>query len=233
VEIKRLDWDSAFFDTHVYSAEIDRFDNLDEVQNLTKPCLLYLFLNSEDEWHKRDLEMKGALFCGTRALYHKKLTYDRSGIESEMMVREYFGATNEDLESLAYRAGMFSRFYIDSKLRPCFKSFFREWVINSLNKTIADKIFVYEENGQFKAFASCAIKDDEGWLGLISVDESMQGSGIGSSLLGAVERFYLEMKVDNSFIVTQKENVQACSFYESMGYKIVNQVFTYHWWFDL
>ncbi len=229
--IKKLEWDSAFFKTSVYSSEIDKIEDLDGLKDFVKPCVLYLFLNAKDEELDKELENRGAICYDTRIVYHKKID-EASLCESGLEVREYEGAMTRDLEQLAYQAGTFSRFYSDARMRPFFKPLFKEWVINSLDKKIADKIFVYEESNEQKGFVSCAVKNGGGWLGLISVDAEIHRGGIGTSLLGAVERYYITRNIFDSYIVTQQENAGGCSFYETSGYKKLQQVFIYHWWFE-
>lgn len=232
MELRKLDWDSDFFELPVYSLEIDspiRKEDLRGILGNEDECLLYVYLKVDNAYLHQQLVSAGALFFDTRIIYAKELSQDNI-CKSTVEIRDYKGSVNETIRKLAVQAGRYSRFHNDERLRPYFDGLYTTWIQNSVSREIADKVFVYESENVVSALATCVIKGGEGWTGLISVDASCRGKGIGTSLMAAIERYFFENHINRSLVVTQEDNLKACRFYESCGYHIIKREFTYHWW---
>jgi ribosomal protein S18 acetylase RimI-like enzyme len=232
LELKKLDWDSNFFELPVYSLEVTEPIEKNELQRILgteKATLLYVYLKDENaELHDR-LVAQGALFFDTRIIYEKLLS-STNALKPSVMINDYAGALTKELHELAIQAGRYSRFNNDEKLRPYFEGLYKTWIVNSLNRDFAERVFVYEDEGAIQGFVTCSVKNGEGWTGLISVDPSCQGRGVGTSLLANAESYYFEKHIKRSLVITQEDNLKACRFYESCGYEISQREFIYHWW---
>ena len=146
-------------------------------------------------------------------------------------VIDYSSVADLDFLKLARSAGKHSRFYLDKNLSHKFNELYDLWLINSLNKTIADKTFVIKnEKGQVVSFLTTKIRNNRGNIGLIATDEKYMGKGYGSKLIAHLHKWYQENDVKYSDVVTQKSNVQACAFYSKQGFSIFKEELVYHWW---
>jgi dTDP-4-amino-4,6-dideoxy-D-galactose acyltransferase len=191
--------------------------------------LLYVYLKDDNADLHQHLVSEGALFFDTRIIYAKELSQDNL-CKSTVEIRDYKGGVDETIRKLAVQAGRYSRFHNDERLRPYFDGLYTAWIRNSISGAIADKVFVYEKDSAISALATCVVKGGEGWTGLISVDATCQGKGIGTSLMAAIERYFFENHIKRSLVITQEDNLKACKFYESCGYEIIRREFIYHWW---
>lgn len=232
LELSKLEWDTKFFEVPVYALDLTNESEIEQVYSELigqAPSLVYVSMKDYTGVLHEMLVKRGALLCDTRIVYKKELN-SANLCNCRVRVEAYNGDTTKKLEELALQSGLHSRFRNDEKLRPYFKGFFKTWVRNSLNGQIADKTFVALDNKKIMGFITCRVKEKDGWIGLISVDREMQLKGIGTSLMAAVENYYLERNIKNSLVITQKDNLKACRFYESCDYVILQREFIYHWW---
>ena len=233
MELKKLEWDSEFFETPVYSASLTEVIDIDAIKDQLSnvgSALIYVFITDEQSALHDKLVSSGALFFDTRIVYRKILGKDGYRNVSDQMIIPYQGPATDVLKKLALQAGMYSRFHSDDRLKPYFEGLYENWLVNSLNKKIADEMFVFEEDGCISGFITLILKKDGGWIGLLSVDPLRQNIGVGGRLLKAGEQYLLDHHVSNSFVITQEDNMKACVFYESCGYNILRREFIYHWW---
>lgn len=228
MDLEKLEWDSAFFGVPVFRTDIKSITDVKGLEDTGTNRLVYVFADRVDEDLYSKLQGIGAQHFDTRFFYRKNL--NEESLPGSSDVKLYEGELNDDLEALVWQAGEFSRFHKDKKLQPYFKSFYTRWMINSLNKRIADKVFVQYDKGRISGLATCKLKGVEGWLGLIAVKEGGQRKGRGSSLLNTVENFYIENGVYDSWVITQQDNVKACKFYEGLGYELARQEMVFHLW---
>jgi dTDP-4-amino-4,6-dideoxy-D-galactose acyltransferase len=232
LELKKLDWDSVFFEMPVYSLEVTDpigSDALHQILETDEQTLLYVYLKDDYAELHDMLVSQGALFYDTRIIYAKELNKENI-CNPTVRITDYHGGLTMELEELAVQAGQYSRFNSDPKLRPYFEGLYKSWIENSLSSKIADKVFVHENGDRIHGFVTCAIKNGKGWTGLISVDPSCQGRGVGTSLMANVESYYFEKQIERSLVITQEDNLKACRFYETCGYEISQREFIYHWW---
>lgn len=69
-----------------------------------------------------------------------------------------------------------------------------------------------------------------GKIGLMGVQKNVHGQGIGSLLIKRLHEWLLSNGINISEVITQKDNVQACKFYESSGYLPASLQHYYHFW---
>jgi len=193
--------------------------------------LAYFFLQQKTTDWQQQLAAIGAILYDEKVTYSKQLS-PLSGAPPEKIERYMGEATNELLE-LAFLAGHDSRFKKDPRLSPFFERLYTMWVINSLNGSMADRVFVYRIENRIAGLVSCKIGNDRtGNVGLIATAAGYQGKGIGTALLHATEAYYSGNNVATSTVVTQKSNSQACFFYEKAGFAEYKTEYVYHLWFN-
>lgn len=232
--IEILDFDSNLFNLVVAKLEISEDDNFNKVKQLislakTKNIdLLYLYSK------KRIKENSNFNFIieDERCIYKNDLSISNKLHESSFIQEFENTFLTKDLEDLAYLSGLYSRFYLDSKLdRKYFKKLYKLWIQKSITKEIADKIFVYKnEENLIIGMVTCRITQNIGKIGLISVNPQYGGRGIGKALISSVHSYYKEMNCKQAFVVTQNQNSAAKRLYEKCGYNLNEIEYIYHYW---
>lgn len=232
--IKKLDWDSSFFGLKtgrldlITSGPEDSSGQLKLIEG-TDFQLIYIFTPHKNNALKIELEKKGA------RLVDEKVTYsmDISGLEtlSSGLVYSCLGSPmDNDLEALALESGKYSRFRIDDKIpREKFEGLYRLWMVNSLNGKFAKDVFAYVDSGRKLGMASVDVRNEEGWIGIIAVDEASRGRSIGKLLMHAAIRFCQQQKINTLNVQTQVTNKVSCAFYEKLGFSVKNIEDVYHY----
>jgi dTDP-4-amino-4,6-dideoxy-D-galactose acyltransferase len=230
-----LEWDTNFFgiktgklDAEVYPAEefIARLKTLihSEFQ------LIYVFAPHNDTLLKKEIFESGG------NLYDEKVTYslNLSGFSPEFSSNIHSCKGTEmdnDLEALAIESGKFSRFRTDPKIpKKKFEDLYRLWMKNSLSGTFAKEVFAYEEDRKKLGMISIDIRQGEGWIGIIAVNETYRGRAIGKLLVHSVIKLCQDNKVGILNVQTQKENIVSCTFYEKIGFSVNSIKDVYHLW---
>lgn len=232
MELKALDWDSTFWNIPIYSLTLEAEDNWEKVVHMVNEsgaALVYLFLPVNADFSE---------LINTNhkiVLKDEKLTYGMgistlSGQTDDAVV-EFVGNPDKEFFELARAAGLFSRFKIDDRLSHKFNELYDLWLLNSVNQSIADKVFIYKDvDNSIAAFLTASIKNQTGTIGLIATKENQRGKGIGQKLINHLHDWYLTKKINYSTVVTQKKNIGACHFYEKIGFKLIKEELVYHWW---
>lgn len=222
--INQLDWDSKFFELQIAECFIDN----QSVINVEKTYdLIYVFSNSD-----KDINLPGysESYKENKIVYIKDL--DKNQLDCENILS--FSSTNfsrEQLYKLSFESGKYSRFKKDKKFSiQQFENLYKRWIDNSLDFGFSDDILVYVEEKKIIGFISYKIKNNEATIGLVAVLPNYQGKGIGKKLLQFVENELIKNDIKVLNIPTQKENLEACSFYEKRGYKVKQSIIIKHFW---
>jgi dTDP-4-amino-4,6-dideoxy-D-galactose acyltransferase len=137
----------------------------------------------------------------------------------------------QKLINLGIQCGLFSRYAMDENIpRNKMEELYTLWIVNSVNKKMADDIIIYNVNGNIAGLITVYIKNNIGNIGLIGVDETYRGQGIGKKLINASKQYFLSRGILNIEVVTQGENKSACNLYSGSGFHIDRQVEFYHFW---
>lgn len=133
----------------------------------------------------------------------------------------------EKLQNLAHNAFSQTRFYNDPQVKKYQADrIYSEWIKNSINGPMANKVFVFKEKGNALGFITLK---KNGNIVLIAVDKRQRGKGIGKSLVQAAINQFLKWSLKKSTIETQMTNMSALRTYQSCGYKIKNSFLTFRW----
>jgi dTDP-4-amino-4,6-dideoxy-D-galactose acyltransferase len=223
--IDRLDWDSECFGYEVGRLIIDNPENFnpEELPALTKGySLVYIF--SKEEITTR---FKNFIAVDRKVLLKRETAHLAGDF---INILSYRGSVTEQLLKLALQSGEFSRFKTDTSFRNNeFLKLYSVWIRNSVDRTIADDMFVFGEEDEIQGFISLANKGPVADIGLVAVDSAYRGLGIGTTLVRyAIDQAYSsgcsEIKV-----VTQFENKAAMSLYEKNGFTISDLTYIYHY----
>lgn len=220
--MRRLEWDSAFFNLEV--GEIENGDDLNKT-NYSNFDLLYVKTSEEISLSYFRLNYEE-----NKVVFEKHIT----ALEDESNKIKSFSkvAYNiEEIYDLAYESGKYSRFLKDNLFGESnFKKLYKEWVDNSITKKFADDILLYFINDKVVGFVTYKKHEDYGQIGLIAVDKRHQGKGIGRQLINKVENALYQEGIKKLRIPTQLQNKEACFFYKKIGYEIIESIPIKHYW---
>lgn len=225
--IKKLEWDSVFFGYPVGELIISHSTQRQIPALLKEASAFKLTYLITDKKIKPEIDKLKLVDIKTRL--GKKLNNKNHTVAN---VQEYPGGEDEQLEKLALLSGIYSRFKMDSNfVNNEFEKLYLKWISDSINKTIADKVIVYKENGNpCKGFVTLKFKDNFCEIGLIAVDEEARGKGIAKSLLSYADNCAGEAGLRRIEVVTQFDNIPAMNLYEKAGYEIISKKYIYHLW---
>ena len=231
MELKMLDWDSVFFGKRIYALHLGKDEDIIDAEiqiQKVNADLVYIFIPVDSDI-RTTLDNRSEII-----MYDHKLTYkmllngQKFNISNDIEEVNY--DPGKDFISLAISSGIFSRFSLDPKLNYRFEEMYELWLRNSLNRNIADKVFVSKEDGFIKSFITCKIRNGVGTIGLIATHKEYRGKSLGRHLIDRAHHWYQYNNVNYSEVVTQKANTIACAFYEKYGFGITREELVYHWW---
>jgi dTDP-4-amino-4,6-dideoxy-D-galactose acyltransferase len=228
-----LTWDSDFFNKKIGRIEFKN-DYLNLVENLKNAFkqeydLVYVFGHKNTDIPNRILSKFNGKLVDKKIIYTAQI--EDLQTKNTVEINEFQEKNGNLLYELAYLSGKYSRFRLDENLEiENFKRLYREWIDKSVSRQIAKKVFVYEENKQIKGMITLGIKEKVANIGLIAVDETLQGKGIGMSLIDACMRYCKAKNINTLDVPTQLDNAQACKFYEKCGFTEKSVQNIYHFW---
>lgn len=227
---ENLVWDSKFFGYSIHKVfldpENDSDSRLDAYILAHKPDLLYLFSPKKHP----SLEEKSVLM-DEKTTFIRKVGYSPlSSVKSNLTILPYAGDLVPPLEELAWESGSSSRFKKDARLSPKFKELYSLWMKKSLEREIADAVFVCYDGQIMAGMVSVQKIEVAARLGIIAVHPSCRGRRIGEMLMRQAEAWCIGQQLEWLHVVTQGNNASACNFYRSMGYTVKSVEYVYHYW---
>lgn len=217
--VKYLEWDSTFFGMRIGSVYLDaKFNSeLPLSDELSEYDIIYVFSNAQLAWNVPLVDIK--ITYGKEAL--------PTPLGSDVYEFDPLQHNYDELVKLVYLSGHDSRFLKDPSFGPYhFKRLYKRWI----DKSIEDNnthVLVFLVDQYIAGFLTVTYANDLSTIGLIAVDQDFQGRGIGSKLIQAAESFSNPNSILQ--VATQETNVNACKFYEGLGFKILKKEFIYHY----
>jgi dTDP-4-amino-4,6-dideoxy-D-galactose acyltransferase len=233
--IKPLEWDSNFFG--IKTGKIDASGLSKELVaeelgaiNTSGFQLVYIFAGHESIDLKKEILRSGGKLVDEKVTYFMNI-HEVIPLNSEF-IRSCFGQeTDIELDSLAIESGKYSRFRTDGQIpRKKFEELYRLWMKNSLNGSFAREVFVYVADGKKLGMVSVNIRENEGWIGIIAVNEDSRGKSVGKLLMHAAIHFCQKQNIKVLNVQTQMENKVSCAFYEKIGFKVKVVEDVFHFW---
>lgn len=227
--VEELHWDSEFFGLSIGRIDISTTEEWDALHSQEYELrgqfdLIYIFAPCElllNDGYVKLVDVK--------TIYSKSIN-SKALLSSE--VDSYSDVTpNEDLCRLALISGGHSRFRLDNRFpAQSYERMYLRWIEQSVNRTMADAVFVHRSDEQIDGMIT--VKKDKmvAHVGLVAVDELVQGRGVGSKLLEATEAFLKDSDIQILKVATQWENKAACRLYEKNGFEVESKTNIYHWW---
>lgn len=232
--LEYLHWDSQFFKKNVYSINVANDTSFYEIKKLIKAArakdidVVYVICSTFPHSVFIKTAIKNAIIT-EKVTFSKHITHDNM-LPLNSVVIPYEGEETQELIELALLSGKHSRFFVDERFRPDFERLYYTWLKNSLNKSIADRVFIAPSGERIRGFVTCRANNQSGTIGLIAVNSNFQGQGFGKSLMAATEDYYLGKNISDATVVTQEQNTTARQFYSKCGYTKVKTETIFHWW---
>lgn len=156
-------------------------------------------------------------------------------LSNTLKVIEYpQSSATEQLLCLAVQSGNHSRFNIDHNIpKDKFESMFHIWINRSVAHELADVVFVavHPSNiDRYLGVITASLNHGIGKIGLLSVSHAYQGKGVGSLLMHAVHQWMHSHDINETVVVTQRDNIAACKLYVRLGYRLESLQYFYHFW---
>jgi ribosomal protein S18 acetylase RimI-like enzyme len=223
-----LDWDSKFFGFPVEKIVLDRFFSEEQFRMLlaeSSADVTYIYapqeLSSEQE---TTISNSGAVKYDIKTTLEKQVI--SSSVSSEIVK---ITEAADELEQLAWEAGVYSRYNSDPRFRPYFRPLYSEW----LRKAFADAgsvMLAVMESGKIAGMVIVTLTETAGKIELLAVAPEFRGRSLGSKLLNAADAICLEHSRKICSVVTQQQNIPACKLYLKNGYIITKQEAVWHRW---
>ncbi|MDD4148513.1 MAG: GNAT family N-acetyltransferase [Bacteroidales bacterium] len=229
--ITYLKWDSSFFSKKIgriifsNSTVADLEDNL-KLAKHEKYDLIYVFENADDKTTL--LENYKPKLVDTKIILAKQVQQE---LETNCLIQDVtYSKSNETIDALAISSGLYSRFNLDKGFSSKdFHNLYKIWIRNSLNRDIADKVFINADD-KIKGLITIRITQGIGVIGLVSVSELAQGQGVGGCLVNACNNFLFLNNIKKMEVATQAANLRALGFYKNNGFKMQTCTNIYHFW---
>jgi dTDP-4-amino-4,6-dideoxy-D-galactose acyltransferase len=234
--LEKLEWDSTFFGYPVAKVTTEAIteEMLTKIINLAKfngTKLLYLFTDPADAVSSKTAKTCNAKLVDQKVTFHIKISEAIVPVIDNHIEEYVSDQPSARLINLAIQSGLYSRFKTDPGFKNNeFEKLYHTWIENSVNKKIADCTFIYKENGLELGFVTVKIKDLNGQIGLIAVDENSRGKSIGKKLVAAVFDLLSRNNIPDLEVATQVDNSGACNFYQKTGFRVLKSENIYHIW---
>jgi len=229
--INYLSWDSFFFGKKIGKIICNNSFELPNILDKAKNEnyeLIYFFCNNEFYIEDGIIMQYNGKLVDKKILYHKWIT---ELLPLSERIECYNGKLTKEFEELAYISGQFSRFKLDKNFNEDdFFRMYKIWIENSINKKIADYVFIVKDDERIKGMVTLKISERIGHIGLIAVSSAAQRKGYGKMLIKTCENKLFVKDIFQLEVATQKNNVHACNFYEKYGFKIKEITSIYHFW---
>ncbi|MFN7901027.1 MAG: GNAT family N-acetyltransferase [Synechococcaceae cyanobacterium] len=170
------------------------------------------------------------LDVGGQVKYLKTQTSFRSQDDHQARIAPYTETeVNSDILSLVYLSGHLSRFRIDPFLPVgSFERLYRTWIANTLERAPRATIVASYAEGRAVGMITAEWDQDTCSIGLLAVNPSYQGLGIGTQLLKHVERLSADKNIFSLEVKTQLSNTGAQTLYLKNAFSEVHRTFLYH-----
>jgi len=216
--------------TESAAEEVDRWCRARNVE------LLYLLVPADDPGGSRIAEGAGYRLVDTRVALGLDIVDRKPAVRAipGVAVRHALEGDIPPLGDMASRGFLSTRFYADPRLPDArCGELYREWIQKECRGG-ADAVLVAEKGGRPVAYISCHVDHGTavGRIGLVGVDESSRGRGIGSWLMDRAVDWFTQEHVQRVEVVTQVRNVVAQRLYQRKGFLTDGVGLWFHKWFS-
>ncbi len=228
IKICYLPWDSDFFKKKIGKVIIpNKFDynicnTIYETAKALKYNLLYVFSAVD---LKKIVEKVS--YHDNKIIFKKEISAHPI---SDSLISEFTELTpTPEMIDLALLSGKYSRFNLDKEFsKNDFFLLYKTWIEKSVNKTIADKVYIATLNEKIVGLVTCKNNSCSTKIGLLAVNHEFNGKGIGKKLVESCANFAIYSNHKFLTVETQFINQDAMSFYTKAGFIQTESIHIYH-----
>lgn len=232
-EIKRLDWDSAFF--KVSCGRVDIYKKLDQsdFMNMLADCKEYecLSINNHGNMIENNIligKYTSAFLVDVNVQFLKEPLSGYPRI-ANIKIKNNF-PYNDAILALTKTAYTESKFIKDENLnRRHGDEVYVNWIRNAFG--LENKYFLVSQIQQdLMGYILFSIDGDKATIELIAVNQEKRGKGIARNMIHYLENNLRTRDIKIIGVGTQINNTPAIKLYESVGFKMDDCVSTFHRW---
>jgi dTDP-4-amino-4,6-dideoxy-D-galactose acyltransferase len=232
-----LPWDTEFFGFKVARLVPGRFVVAELKLQLAQLWeqeveLVYWGSDPEDSLSQTAATANHGLLVDRKTVFVRRLDGFVGNAVERYEVRSFpKDGWSDVLAKLAVQIGQYSRFHKDHHFSSAtWQKLYLTWMQNSVNRTIADDVLVIRDAGLVVAVVTVRARENFGEIGLLGVQESRRGAGLGRALVDAAMHWFSEKQLSYVRVVTQGDNQLACQLYKACGFSVDSVENFYHFW---
>jgi dTDP-4-amino-4,6-dideoxy-D-galactose acyltransferase len=209
------EWDCHFFDRKIYDVS---WENTQDVIDISEHGLITTKLDSRETKKIEILNRDGFNYCEGEVYLKKDVLKNNFGPSFEYTI-----AKKEDIRSIL---GFTTNLYKNSRFKsPWFSSkernkFYQEWLVKAVHGTFDNCCLIVKQGKKITGFITLRYSNSSATIGLLGVNPSFAGQGIGSYLLTAAEDHLKSKNIITIGVSTQTSNIPALNLYVKSGYHI-------------
>ena len=232
-----LEWDSRFFGRRVARLMERRLDDSTWYEVNRWCCreevdVLYFLADASHPPTVRLAQDAGFRLMDVRVSLHRDRAESGRIMDSALVVprwqiREARADDMSVLAPLASTSFTTSRFYNDPLLAPYAPALYEAWIQSSYAATSENVLVACGDEGPV-GFVAFEFGTRAGRISLLAVDPSVQGQGVGRTLVDGALRRLTEEDIGVVSVVTQAGNQAALGLYQRCGFAVSNVQLWYH-----
>jgi len=238
IDCRLLEWDSTFFGLRIARAEpsavrAERGALVEQWCGANNIDCVYLLSDVSDQSTIESAESAGFRLVDIRMTLDVKLSDAVSAAvgPAHGVVRAASPDDVAALKAIARQSHRETRFYADGHFDPrrC-DDMYETWIERSCGGW-AERVVVAEVEGAPAGYVTCHVRaPGVGQIGLVAVEASRRGLGLGLVMLDAALHWLVSKNVTNVSVVTQARNVKAVRVYQRAGFSVASIQLWYHKW---
>lgn len=222
--IKKIEWDSNFFEKNIYSCD---FEDLEKIPKVSNESFFQLKIE-EDERKEKEILKKNFVKIDNHIEYEMDIFQYLQNENLNIYLKK---VNNMDDYALGEASEIFvgnSRFnFYADRLRV--RKFYKKWISQSIVGQFDDECVAFILHDQCIGFTTIKyINSDTIRVGLFGVLSEFQGRGFGKQMLNNLILSLKKKSIKKILIATQGKNVNAQNLYESIGFKRIKTESLYY-----
>jgi ribosomal protein S18 acetylase RimI-like enzyme len=228
-----LEWDSTFFGQRIGRARTSRLTP-SAVAQLRQWCrenqitCLYFLADADHPETCRLAAQAGFDLVDIRVTFERKVL--PSPFPPHPLIRPHRATDLPPLRELSGRSHQDTRFFVDARFsREAATRLYEVWLDRD---AVQGAMFVVEHSGRPAAYVTGRLQPggQRGEIGIIAVDASVQGLGLGKALVNTALSWFAAQGAAEVVVVTQGRNLAAQRLYQSTGFRTASVQIWYHYW---
>ncbi|GAA4373040.1 GNAT family N-acetyltransferase [Hymenobacter koreensis] len=237
LNLELLPWDSTFFGFGVAKVVLaeaaeSSFHQLRAKATAQGIRLVYCYVDPTDALSKNAVQQQSLPLLDRKATWIKRIDEQEFNAGEGVRVLAGNDAVTASLLELAWQSGAYSRFLLDPKIPyPVFQRLYEIWLHNTLQNNQAGVVLTTGAVGQETGLITLEqLEGGAAGIGLLAVDTKSRRRGLGQQLIRAAIQQAQQWQAPELRVVTQLDNIPACSLYERAGFLLQQVRLVYHWW---